>query len=125
MGKNVASPQHYIELYLHERLLHTIGFNAYPLLSSKTPPPAHHHHHHPSFTSSPPPVFTVESHTEQIGTEQSSEAEETWSHCGGNWTLLSLSAPSHPSFSLHIPNLHLSLHVTFAPLPSHTFEHLL
>lgn len=37
MGKNAASPQHYIELYLHERLLHTIGFNAYPLLSSKTP----------------------------------------------------------------------------------------
>lgn len=87
------------------------------------PPPAHHHHHHPSFMSSPPPVFTVESHTEQIGTEQSSEAEETWSHCGGNWTLLSLSASSHPS--LHIPNLHLSLLITFASLPSHTFKHLL
>lgn len=42
-----------------------------------------------------PPVFTVESHTEQIGTEQSSEAEETRSHCSGNWTLLSLPALSH------------------------------
>lgn len=48
MGKNVASPQHYIELYLHERLLHTIGFNAYPLLSSKTPPP-------PTTTTTIPP----------------------------------------------------------------------
>lgn len=52
-----------------------------------------------------PPVFTVESHTEQIGTEQSSEAEETRSHCSGNWTLLSLSAPSHhPPPSQHHPH---------------------
>lgn len=47
-----------------------------------------------------PPVFTVQSHTEQIGTEQLSEAEGTRFHCGANWTL------SQPS-SLHLLSLHL------------------
>lgn len=98
MGGNVASRQHCVELYLSKRhLLHMIGFM--PVLYSPARPLD-------SPPLSPPPVFTVESHTEQIGTEQSSEAEETWSHRSGNWTLLPLSVLSHPSFSLH-PSLHL------------------
>lgn len=114
VGGNVASLQHCVELYPRKRrLLHTIGFMPVPYRPvrplDRPPPPSH-----PS-TSSPPPVFTVESHTEQIGTEQSSEAEETWSHRSGNWTLLCLSALSHPSFSPHLPNLHLCLLLTSVP----------
>lgn len=74
-------------------LLHTISS---PRPSSKAAPPPHLILPHPPL----PPVFTVQSHTEQIGTEQLSEAEGTRFHCSANWNL------SQPS-SRHLLSLHL------------------
>lgn len=70
--------------------------------------------HPPTLHCPLPPVFTVESHIVQIGTEQPSEAEETWSHCSGNWTGsgCSVSPPPCPFLSAY-PRMF----ITSAPLP--------
>lgn len=123
MGRNVASPQHYIELYLHERLLHTIGFNAYPLLSSKAPPcppppPPPLLHVVPS-----PSVYCWKSHRANW------DRAVKWSRRDVvplRWKLDSAqSVCSVSSLFCISPTSTLACSSPLPPLPSHTFKYLL